>query len=198
MTRLALNKSSLQKRTRNLKTYEKYLPSLDLKRRQLIAERNRERADLSITEKAISEITTQIRQRLPMLGDTRIDLSNLAQVADLTLDYKSVLGTRLPVLLSTQVVTRKYAVLGRPFWVDIVAESLAKTLTLKIRERIQKTRLQRLENAVQRITQRVNLFEKVLIPRARTDVKRIRVTLSDSERAAVVRAKIAKSKIESK
>jgi V/A-type H+-transporting ATPase subunit D len=44
------------------------------------------------------------------------------------------------------------------------------------------------------VTQRVNLFEKVLIPRARKSIQRIRVYLSDEERAAVVRSKIAKRK----
>jgi V/A-type H+-transporting ATPase subunit D len=40
----------------------------------------------------------------------------------------------------------------------------------------------------------VNLFEKVLVPRTRNNIRRIRIYLSDSERAAVVRAKIAKRK----
>ncbi|MGD9170998.1 MAG: V-type ATP synthase subunit D, partial [Candidatus Thiodiazotropha sp.] len=39
MARLALSKSSLSVQNRRLKTFERYLPSLDLKRRQLIAER---------------------------------------------------------------------------------------------------------------------------------------------------------------
>ena len=39
MARLALNKSSLSKLTRQLGTFERFLPSLDLKRKQLMAER---------------------------------------------------------------------------------------------------------------------------------------------------------------
>ena len=48
--------------------------------------------------------------------------------------------------------------------------------------------------AVRRITQRVNLFEKVLIPQADTNIQRIQIYLADAERAAVVRSKIAKAK----
>jgi V/A-type H+-transporting ATPase subunit D len=44
------------------------------------------------------------------------------------------------------------------------------------------------------VSQRVNLFEKVLIPNARRDIARIKIFLSDIERAAVVTSKIAKSK----
>ena len=52
----------------------------------------------------------------------------------------------------------------------------------------------RLNDAVRRITQRVNLFEKVLIPQAEENIQRIRIFLSDAERTAVVRSKIAKAK----
>jgi V/A-type H+-transporting ATPase subunit D len=48
--------------------------------------------------------------------------------------------------------------------------------------------------AVQKITQRVNLFDKMLIPRTRENIRKIGIFLADSERAAVVRAKIAKSR----
>jgi V/A-type H+-transporting ATPase subunit D len=51
-----------------------------------------------------------------------------------------------------------------------------------------------LEQAVQTITQRVNLFDKVLIPRPKTNVKRIKVHLSDAQMSAVTRSKIAKRK----
>ena len=51
-----------------------------------------------------------------------------------------------------------------------------------------------MEQAVTTITQRVNLFDKVLIPRAAANIKKIRIYLSDKEREGVVRAKTAKSK----
>ncbi|MEO1116199.1 MAG: V-type ATP synthase subunit D, partial [Pseudomonadota bacterium] len=44
------------------------------------------------------------------------------------------------------------------------------------------------------ISRRVNLFEKVLIPRAEKNIKKIRMALADAERDAVVRAKISKRK----
>lgn len=47
---------------------------------------------------------------------------------------------------------------------------------------------------MRRVTQRVNLFEKVLIPKAEENIRRITIFLSDQERAAVVRSKIAKSR----
>ena len=41
MARLQLSKSSLSKQTASLKTYKQFLPSLDLKRQELMAQRAR-------------------------------------------------------------------------------------------------------------------------------------------------------------
>ena len=51
-----------------------------------------------------------------------------------------------------------------------------------------------MKGAVRRVTQRVNLFDKVLIPTAKRDISRIRIFLSDIERSAVVTSKMAKGK----
>jgi V/A-type H+/Na+-transporting ATPase subunit D len=65
-------------------------------------------------------------------------------------------------------------------------------MEIRINRRVMERRLELLASAAKVISQRVNLFEKVLIPKTKADVQRIRVYLSDSERASIVRAKIAK------
>jgi V/A-type H+/Na+-transporting ATPase subunit D len=47
---------------------------------------------------------------------------------------------------------------------------------------------------VKKVTQRVNLFEKVLIPRTQAHIRKIQIFLGDAERAGVVTAKLAKAK----
>jgi V/A-type H+-transporting ATPase subunit D len=64
----------------------------------------------------------------------------------------------------------------------------------RVRIRIAEQRVAILETAVRRITQRVNLFEKILIPTAKKNIQRIRIYLGDAERAAVVTSKLAKQK----
>jgi V/A-type H+-transporting ATPase subunit D len=51
-----------------------------------------------------------------------------------------------------------------------------------------------LQQAVRRTTQRVNLFDRILIPEARKNIKRIQIFLGDQERDAVIRSKLAKGK----
>lgn len=52
--------------------------------------------------------------------------------------------------------------------------------------------LELLASAAKVVSQRVNLFERVLIPKTEANIQRIRIALSDSERSSIVRAKIAK------
>ena len=53
-----------------------------------------------------------------------------------------------------------------------------------------------LETELREVAIRVNLFEKILIPRAQKNIKKIRVFLGDMQLAAVSQAKVAKTKIE--
>lgn len=194
MARLALNKASLTREIRRLKNFERFLPSLELKRKQLLLERMNAKSALARTEKAIEPVPALVAERLPMLANTSVDLTNLVRVRRVRMGTENVVGTELPTITSIELEAREYGYLGRPHWVDAVAALLHQHLEDRIRVQVERERLARLDRAVRRITQRVNLFEKVLIPRARENIRRLRIYLSDSERAAVVRGKIAKRK----
>ena len=194
MPRLALNKTSLNRESRQLGTYERFLPSLDLKRRQLIAERNRARKELVATEARINELENRVGHELPMAADKRLNLRGLVVVDDVEVGEENLVGLRLPVLEDATMQRADYSFLARPHWVDILADTLEKLLLLRLQHQVQGRRLEILEVAVNKITQRVNLFDKVLIPRTRNNIRKIRIMLSDAEKAAVVNAKIAKRK----
>ena len=194
MARLALNKSSLSKLTRQLGTFEKFLPSLDLKRKQLMAERARAQAALQRTGQAMAALRESIAGRLPMLASREIELADLVQLKTVRLGEENVVGTRLPVLEAVEVQRRDYSYLAIPQWVDRLSDDLARMLELHAGLAVERRRLVLLEEAVRKVTQRVNLFEKVLIPRTKEHIRKIRIYLSDAERAAVVRSKIAKRK----
>jgi V/A-type H+-transporting ATPase subunit D len=194
MSRLALNKSSLSRQTKQLKSYREYLPALDLKRRQLIMEHNKARRALAELEQRLAKFTPQVAETLPMLANERIDLKGLARITDVTLAQENVMGTWLPKIAEVQIEVHDYAMLGKPHWVDRLVVFLRQILRLKAEIEIAKRREALLAQAVRIITQRVNLFDKVLIPRTQANIQKIRIYLSDAERAAVVTAKIAKQK----
>lgn len=194
MARLQLSKSSLSRETSNLKTYRQFLPSLDLKRQELMTQRAKAAKILQQTQIDIEKKLASIAEELPMLSNDKVDLKELVTIKDVELDHENVMGASLPVLKNVQIQIRDYSFLTKPHWVDAVAEKLSEMLTMRIRVQVEEQRLELLNEAVRKITQRVNLFDKVLIPRTRSNIKRIKIYLSDAERAAVINAKLAKSK----
>lgn len=194
MARLTLSKASLTAQGGRLKTYERYLPALDLKRQQLIRERALAAERLATTGQAIADLRARVRADLPMASDLEVEVTDLVTVAGVEMGEDNLMGVRLPRLDRVALHRRRYALLAKPEWVDRLAELLAAMLELRVRLRVEERRLALLDEAVRTITQRVNLFDKVLIPRTRANIKRIRIFLADGERAAVVRAKIAKAK----
>ena len=194
MAHLALSKSELSRQTRQLKTYERFLPSLDLKRKQLMAERAKARARLEDTNNALDELQSRVSDRLSMLANREIDLSGLVKLEHVDLLEENVVGVLLPTLRGLHITVKDYGLLAKPHWVDNVVEEMRENVRLQVQRRVDERRLALLEEAVRKVTQRVNLFDKVLIPRTRAHIARIRIHLSDAERAAVVRSKIAKGK----
>ena len=194
MARLSLSKSSLTRETRQLQTFERFLPALDLKRKQLMAERAKALAEQQRIQDRLLALRDEVRQKLPMLANRDIALDGLVRLRGVRLGQENIMGTRLPLLLGVDLERRDYGFLSRPHWVDRLVDVWSRMLEQRARLALQARRVELLEEAVRKVTQRVNLFEKVLIPRTQANIKRIRIALSDAERTAVVRSKIAKGK----
>lgn len=194
MAKLQLSKSALAQEQKSLKTFQRFLPSLDLKRQQIMAERAKAEKALADTRREIEKFRKEAGEKLPMLALGEVDLTDLAKLKKVTLGTENVVGTRLPKLEEIEVEVRPYALMGRPQWVDRTAEILRDMLELRVRVQVEERRLALLEQAVKTVTQRVNLFDKVLIPTAKQNIKRIQIYLSDLQTAAVARSKLAKKK----
>ncbi len=194
MARLSLSKTQLAKENTNLAMYRRYLPSLDLKRRQLTAERNKTRARIAEIEAQIERRVGKIGEEIPMLANKDIDLKGFVTLKAVKIAERNVVGLRLPGLVEIEVDVARYGYLVRPHWVDLVAERLKEVLRLRVEARVTQRQVALLDAAVTRVTQRVNLFDRVLIPHTRANIRRIDIALGDRERSAVVNSKIAKHK----
>ncbi len=186
MAKLQLSKSSLSKESANLKTYQQFLPALDLKRQELMSQRAKAKRTLAQSKLDLDKLILTMADEIPMLSNDKVDLEGLVTVNAVDLETENIMGAHLPILKTVSVEIRNYSFLAKPHWVDGVAAKLKNLLTLQIQLQV--------ESAVRTITQRVNLFDKVLIPRTRKNIKKIKIHLSDVERAAVINAKLAKSK----
>ncbi len=194
MARLALNKSSLKRQRDQLKTYRRFLPSLDLKRQQLMLElRDAQRERDALAAEAL-RAETGLRPLCELVGAYRVDLTGLFRVGRIRMAEENAVGVRLPVLQSIDFEVALYSMLAKPFWVDFLVDAGKRLVELRLRSQVAEERARLLAEAVRTVTQRVNLFEKVLIPTAEENIRKINIFLADAQRVSVVRSKIAKAK----
>ena len=194
MAKLKLSKSALQQEKSQLKLYQRTLPSLDLKRRQLTVELAKARQALAAARRAVEELESRIGEQLPMLANPDIQVSGLVEMTDFELGEENVVGVRLPILKSIHCSVTDYSLLAKPAWVDVLVERLRDAAEQRTQVQVAAERVRILEYQEKRVTQRVNLFDKILIPTAKRNIQRIQIYLGDAERAAVVRSKLAKAK----
>ena len=192
MAKLALSKSGLQKQREDLRLYTRVLPSLDLKRMQLSAELKRARQQLAEAEAEVQKLNHRVAEQLPMLANREIDVSGLVQVESFRIEEENLVGVKLPKLVEVKCHIAEYSMLAKPHWVDMLVEQLKQMVEQKTRVQVAAERVRLLEQAERKITQRVNLFDKILIPTAKKNIQKIQIYLADAERAAVVRSKITK------
>lgn len=194
MAKLALNKTTLNREGRRLKAFRQFVPALDLKRKQLLAERQETSRLLKGNQSQLKDLQQRVSEQLPMLASTEIQLGSLLQVKNVDVRYANLVGLELPELAAFEVDVQQYSRLLLPHWVDPLLKLQQQTLKLEVEIQVFEQRLLLLEEGLQKTTQRLNLFDKVLIPEAQANIRKIRIALSDAERAGVVRAKIAKNK----
>ena len=192
MAKLSLSKSGLQKQREDMRLYERVLPSLDLKRMQLSGELKRARQQLAEAEAEVQKLNHRVAEQLPMLANLEIDVSGLVQVESFRIEEENLVGVKLPKLVEVKCHIAEYSMLAKPHWVDMLVEQLKQMVEQKTRVQVAAERVRLLEQAERRVTQRVNLFDKILIPTAKKNIKKIQIYLADAERAAVVRSKITK------
>ena len=195
-----LTKNEQKKQKDSLKQFQRYLPTLQLKKSQLqivIREVEAEIKDLKLKqEEAIGNLDSWIAvdgENTLFSEDKSID--TLVKVKEIKKKYSNVAGVNVPVFDSLEFEDIRYSLDEYPLWVDgaiLALRDLAKydalISTLKEEKRL-------LENEFRVTSQRVNLFEKVKIPEAKENIRVIGIYLQDQQTQAVVRGKIAKKKL---
>ncbi|BCX88565.1 V/A-type H+/Na+-transporting ATPase subunit D [Methylomarinovum tepidoasis] len=194
MAELKLSKQALTQQQEQLKLYHRLLPSLDLKRRQLSIEVKKAEAEHAAIHQELEALQRHIGEELPMLAHPDFKLQALVTLAGFEVGEQNIVGVRLPVLERLECRVADYSRLATPPWVDVLVERLKQAVELQLKLDIAARRLDILRRQVRKVTQRVNLFEKILIPTAKENIKRIRLYLDEADRSAVIISKLAKRK----
>lgn len=193
MAKTTLGKKDLQKERQRLKLYLKLLPSIDLKRTQLKAEHARAKNEMADLKKESEQISADIAKTLPVLANRDVKLEGLVKISSFLVEEKSTVGIKVPFLKEVLFEEKEYSMLATPPWMETYIKLLKKAVEAKLRVQVTQLRVEKLNRAVRRITQHVNLFEKILIPTAKKNIQKIQLILGEAERNAVVRSKLAKA-----
>lgn len=194
MARLLLSKSTLTAQRKQLSAYRRFLPSLEMKQQQLIVTVKSCEKTLAEQQQALLGLQQKIADQYPMLANDRIDLDQLVMINTVATQRKNIVGVWIDEIVDIQFDCTPLSILTRPHWVDGIQRLLKQALALEIHKREQQKTLKRLQQELLKVTQRVNLFDKVLIPESLANIRKIQIYLDDKDREAVITSKIAKNK----
>jgi len=118
------------------------------------------------------------------------------QVLHVEKHYENITGVEIPVFERVTFREVPFFLFDTPVWLDAAIVKLRALIVFREMLGIAEEKRRALEKELREVSIRVNLFEKILIPRIEENIKKIKIFLGDQELAAISRAKMAKKKIE--
>ena len=196
--KLTKNEQKVQKD--HLKEYQRYLPTLQLKKQQLQSVIIQVKDDLAAKEVEREQMIGDLDDWVAVfsentLFDTEKQLDTLVQPDKVISGIENVAGVKIPAFKELTFKDISYNVDDYPLWVDTALIKLREIARLDALVSTLRKQVELLEKELRSTSQRVNLFEKVKIPEAKENIRIIGVYLGDQQTAAVVRGKISKKKL---
>lgn len=196
MSKIKFTKGELKRQRDALRQYERYLPTLQLKKQQLQMEILHELSILDDRRGRESEKRQAIERWVGLVSDKSVNLKQWVIPNDIITGIKNVAGVDLPVFERAEFAATEYDLFLMPLWVDAAIEQLRSLAYLREEMKVLENGIAILRAELRITTQRVNLFEKVKIPDAEEAIRLIKIYIGDQMANAVGRSKMAKRKIE--
>lgn len=196
--KLTKNEQKVQKD--HLKQYQRYLPTLQLKKQQLQSVIMKTKAELEQKEVERAQMIGDLDDWVAVFAENEIfdeekKLDHLVQPETVICKNENIAGVTVPTFQELTFKDIVYDVDDYPLWVDTAIVKLREIARLDALVSTLRKQETLLENELRATSQRVNLFEKVKIPEAKENIRVICVFLGDQQTAAVVRGKISKKKL---
>lgn len=196
MAELKMTKNELRTQQNKLGQLLKYLPTLQLKKALLQAEVSETRQEVYALEeqyelefRTIEEYASLFAQKTPC------DFAYFSKVTQVKKRYENIAGAEVPYFESVNFEPITYDLFETPVWLEAAIAGVRSLSRIKAQKEVAIEKLVILEKELRDVSIRVNLFEKILIPRCVANIKKIKVFLGDQQLAAVSQAKVAKTKI---
>ncbi len=194
MAKIKFTKNELKKQKDELKRFERYLPTLVLKKQLLQMEIRQ--VEVQIQEKRLERenMFAELMCWIHVFGE-EINLVELVKIKEADLSSTNIAGVDIPILRGIMFEKIPYDLMVYPLWVDRGIKKLKEIIAVDMELAVLEKQADLLGEELRVTTQRVNLFEKVKIPEAKENIRRINIFLGDQQTAAVVRGKMSKSKL---
>ena len=189
------NKTSLQQLNKNLKIRLRALPTLQSKEAALRMEVKRAKDQ---SEELLHKLETSMKEYDAMVrlwGEFEVDLIT---VKDVRMIVKKIAGVKTPILEEVIFEIREFSLFNKPGWFlggILIIESLVK---ISIESEFFLRKMELLDFARKKTTQKVNLYEKVQIPGYEEAISKVKRFLEDEENLSKSSQKIVKKRQEQK
>ncbi|MCK9159804.1 MAG: V-type ATP synthase subunit D [Bacteroidaceae bacterium] len=184
------NKTSLQQLEKQLKVRVRTLPIIKNKESALRMEVKRCKAEAKELEERLEKGIQNYEAMFALWNEFD---ATLIKVKDVHLGVKKIAGVRVPLLENVDFETRPFCLFNAPKWYVDGIHLLKDLANTALEHEFVDAKLNLLEHARKKTTQKVNLFEKVQIPGFQDALRKIKRFLEDEENLSKSSQKILKS-----
>ena len=186
------NKTALQQLKKQLRVRENALPTLQAKESALRFEVKSAKAEVREAEKAFKAKRKELEKILRLWSEFPLDV---LQVKDVRLDFRKIAGVKTPIFREVLFGVSRFSLIAAPSWLPAGMMLLKQAAQLQIQIDVAKKKVEILEYARKKTTQKVNLYEKVQIPEYQQAILKIKRFMEDEENLAKSSQKILKERL---
>ena len=194
MAKVRLTKNELKKQKDSLKRFQQYLPTLLLKKQQLQSEILKLKQQKEQMKQKRAYFKAKVYEWADVFSE-KINIEKLIVLKEIVTSTGNIAGIDIPVFEKIVFVEEKYDFRTTPLWADFGIKAIKEMSGYNAQLMILKKQDELVREELRITTQRVNLFEKVMIPDTKENIRTIQIYLGDLQTASVVTGKIAKEKI---
>lgn len=193
MIRFQYNKTSLQNLDKQLKMRVRALPTIKNKESALRSEVKKAKEVADEFDGKLESTLDALNDMLQLYDEYRPDILSIRQV---NMSVKKIAGVRTPVLDGVEYEIREFSLFNAPGWFLDGIQHLKEIVNIAIEREFYMRKMELLDRARKKTTQKVNLYEKVQIPGFQEAIRKIKRFLEDEENLSKSAQKIVKNRKE--
>ena len=172
----AFNKVAMQSMTKQLKIRKTALPTLKSKEAALRTTVKKEKYTLADLDAEYKKLIEKLDNSIRLWGEFPLSLFVLNQVE---VDVKKIAGIKTPELNRLDYNIENFSRFNNPAWLSEGINILKGVTEMLTKIEIERKKIEILEYARKKTTQKVNLYEKVQIPQYSEAILKIKRYLED-------------------